>query len=107
MDFTFLYVTAKDNREARRISTHLLQLKLIACANYFPIESSYWWKRKIVKGKESVLILKTMKSKVARIRKEIEKLHSYRIAYYCKSCNKKIGRALILTTLALTVLHNY
>lgn len=79
MTFTFLYVTAKDKAEARRISTHLLQQKLIACANMFPVESMYWWKGKIVNGKEVVLILKTMKNKVAVVRNEIEKMHSYRI----------------------------
>lgn len=79
MVFTFLYVTAKDKSEALQISTHLLQQKLIACANIFPIESMYRWKKKIVQGKEVVLILKTIKSKVAAVREEIEKIHSYEI----------------------------
>ena len=79
MTFTFFYVTAKDKREARHISKYLLQKRLIACANLFPIESLYWWKGKIVEGKEIVLILKTIKSKVVQVRQEIEKLHSYEI----------------------------
>lgn len=79
MGFTFLYVTVKDKAEARRISTHLLQLKLIACANIFPVDSMYWWKGKIMEGKELVLILKTLKNKVVAVRKEIEKIHSYEV----------------------------
>ena len=43
------------------------------------MDSMYWWKGKIVEGKETVLILKTMKSKVAQVRQEIEKIHSYEI----------------------------
>ena len=79
MLFTFLYITAKDKAEAQRISKPLLQKKLIACANIFPIESMYRWKGKIVNGKEAVLILKTMKKKVVVLRREIEKMHSYEI----------------------------
>lgn len=79
MTFAFLYVTAKDKAEAQRISQHLLKKKLIACANIFPIESWYWWKGKIVGGNEAVVILKTVKNKVAVVRKEIERIHSYEI----------------------------
>lgn len=77
--FIFLYVTAPDKAEAQKISKHLLDQKLIACANIFPIESVYRWKGKMVEGKEVVLILKTVKDKVAVVRKEIEKIHSYEI----------------------------
>ena len=73
MTFTFLYVTCSDMKEANNISKTLLSKKLIACANFFPVESMYQWKGKIKKGKEAVLILKTMKNKVAMVRKEIEK----------------------------------
>ncbi len=79
MAFIFLYVTAKDKAEAQRISKHLLRKKLIACANILPIESWYWWKGKIVRGKEVVLILKTVKKKVPLVKKEIGKVHSYEI----------------------------
>ena len=79
MTFTFLYVTCSDMKEANNISKTLLSKKLIACANFFPVESMYQWKGKIKKGKEAVLILKTMKNKVAMVRKEIEKMHSYEI----------------------------
>ncbi|MDO8656096.1 MAG: divalent-cation tolerance protein CutA [Nanoarchaeota archaeon] len=79
MTFTFLYVTCSDVKEANNISRTLLSKKLIACANFFHVESIYQWKGKIKEGKEVVLILKTMKHKVAVVRKEIEKIHSYEI----------------------------
>ncbi len=79
MVFTFLYVTCSDVKEANNISRTLLSKKLIACANFFPVDSMYWWKNKVVDEKETVLILKTMKNKTAMVRKEIEKLHSYKI----------------------------
>jgi len=79
MTFTFLYVTAENTLEAQQISRHLLQKKLIACANLFPVESVYKWKGKMVEAGEAVLILKTLKNKVEKIKKEIEKIHSYKI----------------------------
>ncbi len=79
MTFTFLYVTASNEREAKKIAYQLLQKKLVACANIFPIQSLYWWEGKIKGGKEMVIILKTMKEKVAFVRKEIENIHSYSI----------------------------
>ncbi len=77
MSFTFLYVTAKNRSEARKLSTHLLSKKLIACANIFPIESLYRWNGKIVGEKEVVAILKTRKDKGKLVQKEIERIHSY------------------------------
>lgn len=95
MVFTFLYVTAKNKSEAQRISARLLQQKLIACANIFPIKSMYWWKGKIVGGKEAVLIVKTMKNKIAVVKKEIEKMHSYEIPCIAEievKVNEKYGK---------------
>ncbi len=72
-----LYVACKDNAEAKKISKHLLEKKLIACANLFPIESLYNWKGKLTEDKETVLILKALKNNYKKIKGEIKKLHSY------------------------------
>lgn len=95
MAFTFLYVTAKDKKEASKIATHLLQKKLIACANTFPISSLYWWKENIQNEKEFVLILKTVQKNYTKIKKEIEKIHSYEIPCIIQipvTVNEKYGR---------------
>lgn len=79
MTFTFLYVTASTEQEAKKIARHLLQKRLIACANIFPIQSLYWWKGKIQDEKEVVLILKTLQQKVKTVTTEIEKIHFYSV----------------------------
>ena len=79
MSFIFVYVTAANKKEGDTIATHLLQKKLIACANIFAISSIYVWKGKVQKGKEYVVILKTVKSNYTTIKTEIEKIHSYDI----------------------------
>ncbi|MFH0701359.1 MAG: divalent-cation tolerance protein CutA [Candidatus Woesearchaeota archaeon] len=79
MKFIFIYITCASIKEAEIISKHLLKKRLIACANFFPIKSKYWWKGKIVRGKEWVLLLKTVEKNYILIKKEIEKLHSYSV----------------------------
>lgn len=79
MTFVFMYVTCRNEPEAAKIATVLLQKKLIACANIFPINSLYRWKGRIRKEKEVVMILKTLSAKASAVKKEIEKIHSYEI----------------------------
>jgi len=49
---TLVYITCRDEKEAVKISRHLLNKRLIACSNIHPIRSLYWWKGKIQDGKE-------------------------------------------------------
>ena len=76
---TLLYITCKDSKEAKKISKYLLEKKLIACANMFPIESMYWWEEKIVEDKEVVMLAKTNEKNVEKVEEEVKKLHSYDI----------------------------
>lgn len=74
-----IYVTCKDIEEAKKISKNLLEKRLIACANMFPINSMYWWEGKINEDKEFALIIKTKKEKFDEVKKEIKKIHSYKV----------------------------
>lgn len=76
---TLVYITCKDKEEARKISKHLLDKRLIACSNMFPIESMYWWESKIVNENEVVIIAKTLEKNYKKIKEEVKKLHSYEI----------------------------
>ena len=70
-----IYITCKDKVEAKKISKHLLEKRLIACANIFPIESMYWWKGEIEEANESVIIAKGFDFE--KIKEETKKVHSY------------------------------
>ncbi len=74
-----VYITNPSEEEAERIAKHLLQKKLIACANIFPIKSLYWWNGEITTDTEFVLIAKTLEENYEKLKKEVEKLHSYTI----------------------------
>ncbi|MGV8168715.1 MAG: divalent-cation tolerance protein CutA [Candidatus Nanoarchaeia archaeon] len=77
MAFIIVYVTHSNMNEAQKVASHLLQKKLIACANFFPINSSYWWKGKVENSKEIVSLLKTKKENWIKLKSEIKKIHPY------------------------------
>ena len=77
MSLILVYITARNEKEAEKISLHLLNKKLVACTNIFPISSLYHWNGKLQKEKEFVVIAKTINRNYKLIIKEIEKVHSY------------------------------
>jgi periplasmic divalent cation tolerance protein len=80
MTYVIAYVTARDQEEAKRIGEAVVREKLAACANIVPsIQSIYWWKGNIEDERESLLMLKTKKTLVARLIKRVKELHSYEI----------------------------
>jgi|WetSurMetagenome_2_1015567.scaffolds.fasta_scaffold1359031_2 periplasmic divalent cation tolerance protein len=74
-----IYTDCKNIVEAKKIASMLLKLKLIACANFWPIESAYRWKGKVVNNKEAGLLLKTRKDYYRKIESIIKKIHSYEV----------------------------
>lgn len=92
MGFIFVYITNPNKKVARRIAKYLLNNKLIACANIFPIDSLYRWQGKMADEKEFVLIAKTKKENFEKVVREVEKIHPYDIPCIVKipvSSNKK------------------
>lgn len=92
MNFIFIYITNPTEEEAKKIARHLLEKKLIACANIFPISSLYWWKGKIADEKEVVVIAKTLEENFEKVKEEVKKIHPYSVPAIIKipvSSNKK------------------
>jgi periplasmic divalent cation tolerance protein len=79
MVFTLFYVTFANIEDAQNVCTALLERKFIACANYFPMRSQYFWKGKLEDTNEIVAIIKTSKEKSKFIEKEIKKIHPYEL----------------------------
>jgi len=74
-----LYVTYPDKGKAEETALHLIEKRLIACANIFPIASVYVWEGKTAKESECVLLAKTVREKLAQAKKEIKAKHPYKI----------------------------
>jgi periplasmic divalent cation tolerance protein len=81
--YMFIYVTAGNEEEAERIARAMLERKLVACANIFPIRSMYWWEGKIEEASEVGIILKTRAEKFKELRDKIKEIHSYEIPCIC------------------------
>lgn len=78
MTAKFVYMTAADRDEARRIAETLVAERLIACANILgEIESVYRWEGQVARGREVAVILKTRESLVDRVLSRAAELHSY------------------------------
>lgn len=64
--------------EAEGLARKLLEERLIACANLVPgVTSLYWWKKRIHRDAETLLIMKTPARKVKALLKRLKALHSY------------------------------
>ncbi len=77
MSFAIIYITHSSEVAAKKISDHLLQQKLVACANIFPIGSAYWWQGVIQYEGEWVSIVKTTSENWEKVKSEVEKIHPY------------------------------
>lgn len=79
MSFIIIYTTNPDIETAKKIASNLINKKLIACANYFPITSLFNWKGEINNEKEIVSILKTNKNNWEKVKKQIKETHPYKV----------------------------
>jgi periplasmic divalent cation tolerance protein len=75
--FASMYVTVSDEVEGKKIAKILLEKKLIACANLYPIDSLYNWEGSLQEDKEIAIIMKTRSELVEELIEELKSIHSY------------------------------
>ncbi len=76
--FLSIYVTCPDRDCARTIATHLLEARLIACANIFDgAQSLYHWQGEIAEDSETILIMKAPATSFDAIEAEVTARHPY------------------------------
>lgn len=79
MGFIIIYVTYPNAEEAAKAASYLLQKKLIACANSFPIKATSCWTKKVAECDEVVSIFKTKKENWEKVKIAIRSIHSYKV----------------------------
>jgi periplasmic divalent cation tolerance protein len=81
MTDTILVVTTfEDKKEALRLGRHLLEKRLIGCAQVSgPVDSQYWWNGRVELSKEYRLEMKSTRALWEKLEKEIQDCHSYDI----------------------------
>ncbi len=72
-----IFATVENKEKAKEVSRSLLEKRLIACANLFPIESSYWWEGKIAQSEEILMILKAPDKNQLKIEEFINQNSGY------------------------------
>ncbi len=74
-----VYVIAPDEATAKRVSLHLLQERLVACSNVFPVRSYYWWEGEIQEEPEYVAVMKTRGDLAAEAVEAVRAVHPYEV----------------------------
>jgi len=75
---SIVLVTAPDKKAARRLAALALKGRLAACANLIPaVESHYWWRGKIQRGAETLIVFKTTRRRLAALEELILTRHPY------------------------------
>lgn len=76
--YSVIFITASNIKEAKKISNVLLKARLVACVNIVrSIDSLFWWQGKIDKAREALLIIKTRKKLFSKICRIVKANHSY------------------------------
>jgi len=72
-------VTCSSPGEARRIARAVVDARLAACVNILPgaVQSIYRWKGKIESAREHLLLIKTSRKRLPKLRATVERVHSY------------------------------
>ena len=78
MEAYTVYVTARDEAEAKKIARAVVEEQLAACANVLgSIGSIYRWEGSVCEENEVALILKTSARRTSELIDRIKELHSY------------------------------
>lgn len=75
--FGIVLVTAATELEARGIAQTLVQAKLAACVNFYPVQSIYTWQGKTQQDPEWQLVIKTDLQRFGELAAKIQEIHSY------------------------------
>jgi periplasmic divalent cation tolerance protein len=78
MEINFIYMTAGDRAEAKKIAGELVASRMAACVNILDNMSSvYMWQGDIQDDTEVVMIAKTTRAMVPQLIEKVKSLHSY------------------------------
>ena len=82
-DYVLALVTAPNARTARALAKAALEARWAACANIVAgMESHYWWRGRIERAAEQLIIFKTRRSHAAYLERLILSQHPYDTAEF-------------------------
>ena len=77
--YVVVFITVPVDK-GQELADFIVENKLGACVNVVPeVSSVYWWKGKIEKDKEALLVIKTLSSKMEELIKKVKEVHPYTV----------------------------
>ena len=78
--YIIVLVTTASKDEAEKIIQHLLDEKLIACANIIgPVHSFFRWSGKVEKAEECLVLMKSRRDLFEKLAEAVKAMHSYEV----------------------------
>lgn len=78
--FLVVFSTFPTLPKAREISKLLIEKRMAGCINIVgPAESFFWWKGKVDRAREYLLVIKTKARRFSRLRNFLQKHHPYSV----------------------------
>ncbi|HOK55934.1 MAG TPA: divalent-cation tolerance protein CutA [bacterium] len=80
MKFIQIITTSPDKKNCEKIVKELLEEKVVSCCQIIgPVESHYWWEKRIEKSKEWLIFIKCKKKNYKKVEKKIKEIHPYKV----------------------------
>lgn len=89
----FIYTTCATEEEAKYLGKLIIDNKLGACVDFWPVSSMYNWENKFVEKFQIMMMISTFESKIETINDLISKHHSYSIPLIGGVDVRRINRA--------------
>ena len=78
-DFVIVYITVPSMDIARDVAQKMIEERLAACANMYPVMlAMYQWEDKIEEAQEVAVLLKTTKDLFGRIEVRVRSMHPHK-----------------------------
>jgi len=89
----FIYTTCATSEEAKSLGKLIVDKKLGACVDYWPVSSMYNWKGSFKQTSQVMLIVTTLESKLEEVNDLISKNHNYSAPLIAGVDVRRINRA--------------
>lgn len=79
-DKIVVFSSCGDEDEAKRVGRHLVEQRVAACVTVVPgAHSIYWWQGKLEESPEWILMIKSSREALPKLREELQKVHTYQV----------------------------
>ena len=78
-EYSMVISTCADKESAKQIAAALIEARLAACVQLFPIESMYNWQGKLCNDSETVMFIKSRTELFDKIAATIKENHTYEV----------------------------